>query len=124
MFFYSFLYGIYIIFIIYISSFIEYPIIVLTNISNKYVFTNPWTGNKYDDIKRTFKTVCKLADVKNMRFHDLRHTAATRMVDAGIQLPVVKRILNHANIQTTMRYAHTMREQEVTAVEVLANYNC
>ena len=92
--------------------------------NNKYVFTNPWTGNKYNDIKRTFKTVCKLADVKNMRFHDLRHTAATRMVDAGIQLPVVKQILNHANIQTTMRYAHTMREQEVTAVEALANYNC
>lgn len=59
-----------------------------------------------------------------MRFHDLRHTAATRMVDAGIQLPVLKQILNHANIQTTMRYAHTMREQEVSAVEALANYNC
>jgi integrase len=48
----------------------------------------------------------------------------TRMVDAGIQLPVVKQILNHANIQTTMRYAHTMSEQEVTAIEALANYNC
>ena len=90
---------------------------------NKYVFTNPYTGTKYTDIKKSFKTVCKLANVKNLRFHDLRHTGATRMVDAGVPLPVVKQILNHANIQTTMRYAHTMREQEISAVEALANYN-
>lgn len=45
------------------------------------------------------------------------------MVAAGVPLPVVKQILNHANIQTTMRYAHTMREQEISAVEALANYD-
>ena len=45
------------------------------------------------------------------------------MVAAGVPLPVVKQILNHASIQTTMRYAHTMREQEISAVEALANYN-
>ena len=38
-------------------------------------------------------------------------------------LPVVKAIHNHANIQTTMRYAHTIREQEISAVEILANFN-
>lgn len=90
---------------------------------NQYVFTNPCTGTKYNDIKKCFKTVCKLAGVENLRFHDLRHTGATRMVAAGVPLPVVKQILNHANIQTTMRYAHTMREQEISAVEALANYN-
>ncbi|MCM1266221.1 MAG: site-specific integrase [Candidatus Gastranaerophilales bacterium] len=91
--------------------------------NNIYVFTNPYTGTKYNDIKKCFKTVCKLANVKNLRFHDLRHTGATRMVAAGVPLPVVKQILNHASIQTTMRYAHTMREQEVLAVEALANFN-
>lgn len=90
---------------------------------NQYVFTNPYTGTKYNDIKKCFKTVCKLAGVENLRFHDLRHTGATRMVAAGVPLPVVKQILNHANIQTTMRYAHTMREQEISAVEALANYD-
>lgn len=89
---------------------------------NIYVFTNPYTGTKYNDIKKCFKTVCKLAEVKNLRFHDLRHTGATRMVAAGVPLPVVKQILNHASIQTTMRYAHTMREQEISAVEALANF--
>lgn len=91
--------------------------------NNTYVFTNPYTGTKYNDIKKCFKTVCKLANVKNLRFHDLRHTGATRMVAAGVPLPVVKEILNHASIQTTMRYAHTMREQEISAVEALANFD-
>ena len=91
--------------------------------NNKYVFTNPYTGTKYNDIKKCFKTVCQLAGVKNLRFHDLRHTGATRMVAAGVPLPVVQQILNHASIQTTMRYAHTMREQEISAVEALANFN-
>ena len=90
--------------------------------NNKYVFTNPMTGTKYNDIKRGFKTVCKLANMKNLRFHDLRHTGATRMVAAGVPIPVVQEILNHANIQTTMRYAHTMREQEISAVEALASF--
>lgn len=93
-----------------------------TQSHNEYVFTNPYTGTKYTDIKKCFKTVCKLANVKNLRFHDLRHTGATRMVAAGVPLPVVKEILNHASIQTTMRYAHTMREQEISAVEALANF--
>ena len=94
-----------------------------TQSHNKYVFTNPYTGTKYNDIKKCFKKVCELAEVKNLRFHDLRHTGATRMVAAGVPLPVVKQILNHASIQTTMRYAHTMREQEISAVEALANFN-
>lgn len=93
-----------------------------TSFQNKYVFTNPLTSTKYVDIKKTFKSVCNLAKVENLRFHDLRHTGATRMVDAGVPLPVVKQILNHANIQTTMRYTHTMREQEISAVEALASY--
>jgi len=46
----------------------------------------------------------------------------SKIIAAGVPLPVVKQILNHASIQTTMRYAHTMREQEVSAVEALANF--
>ena len=88
-----------------------------------YVFTNPKTNTKYIDITKAFKTICSLAGVINFRFHDLRHTGATRMVAAGIPLPIVKEILNHAKIQTTMRYTHTINKQKVLAVEALANYN-
>lgn len=79
-----------------------------TESQNKYVFTNPITNDRYVDIKKDFKTVCELANVEKLRFHDLRHTAATRMVACGVPLPAVKEILNHASINTTMRYAHTI----------------
>ena len=88
----------------------------------RYTYIKLKDGTKYNDIKKCFKTVCKLANVQNLRFHDLRHTGATRMVAAGVPITVVKQILNHASIQTTMRYAHTMREQEISAVEALANF--
>lgn len=87
-----------------------------------YVFTNPKTNTKYQDITKSFKTICKLANIKNLRFHDLRHTGATRMVASGIPLPIVKEILNHAKIQTTMRYAHTIHAQKISAIEALSNY--
>ncbi len=93
-----------------------------TESQNKYVFTNPITNDRYVDIKKAFKTVCELANVEKLRFHDLRHTAATRMVACGVPLPAVKEILNHASINTTMRYAHTMRAQKESAVEALSNY--
>jgi len=74
------------------------------------------------DITKGFKTICKIVNINNLRFQDLRHTGATRMVASGVPLPIVKEILNHAKIQTTMRYAHTIQSQKIEAVELLANY--
>ena len=39
-------------------------------------------------------------------FHSFRHTCCSRLVQAGVSLPVVKQWMGHASIQTTMRYAH------------------
>jgi len=61
------------------------------------------------------------AAVGNLRFHDLRHTAATYMVTGGIDLDTVKEIPGHATIQMTMRYAHPTPENKRHAVEVLAS---
>ncbi len=90
-------------------------------ISN-FVFTSQWTGKNYADFKRAFPSICKAADIEGLRFHDLRHTAATRMVAAGIDLIVVQDILGHADIHTTMRYAHPVPERKLLAVEALANF--
>jgi integrase len=56
----------------------------------------------------------------DLRFHDLRQTAATQMVIGGIDLVTVKEILGHATIQMTMRYAHPTPENKRHAVEVLS----
>lgn len=75
---------------------------------NEYVFLNP-SGDPYtrhDSLKRSFEGACSRANINGLRFHDLRHTAATRMVEAGVNIVAVSRILGHASITTTMRYAH------------------
>ena len=89
---------------------------------SEYVFTNPLTQTKYYDLKRVFSNVCKIANVEDFRFHDLRHTAATRMVGSGVPITIVKDILGHSDIHTTMRYAHAITEQTLSAVETLSNY--
>lgn len=49
----------------------------------EYVFTNPDTGTRYTDVKKSFSAACREAGVTNFTFHDLRHTFGTRLADAG-----------------------------------------
>lgn len=56
----------------------------------------------YQDIKKAFNSAKERAGIENFRFHDLRHTVATRLVEKGIDLAVVQDLLAHSNIQTTM----------------------
>ena len=59
------------------------------------------------DIRREWDAVREaVPELAAVRWHDLRHTAASRMVAAGISIFDVAKILGHANIQMTMRYAH------------------
>jgi integrase len=62
--------------------------------------------DEYKDTKTAFLKAVKRAKIPPCRFHDLRHTAATRLVLAGVDLATVKELLGHASISTTMRYAH------------------
>ncbi len=76
----------------------------------------------YQDIKKAFNTAKEKAGIKNFRFHDLRHTVATRLVEKGIDLAVVQDLLAHSNIQTTMRYAHPVPKRKLEAIQALDMY--
>lgn len=90
--------------------------------NNYYVFTNPDTGTRYGSIHKAFTTACKMANVPNFRFHDTRHTFASRAIEKNTPVPVLQEILNHRNIKTTMRYVHNSFEQKLSAVNSLDNY--
>lgn len=75
---------------------------------NQFVFLSQ-EGKPYkrhDSLKGAFERLCKKAGISGLRFHDLRHTAATRMIEAGASIVSVSKILGHADLKTTMRYTH------------------
>jgi integrase len=85
-----------------------------------YVFCNPTTKERIKDVKTAFKAACRRGEISDLRFHDLRHTAATKMIEAGVDLVTVSKILGHSSIQMTMRYAHPTPENMQRAVGKLA----
>lgn len=59
-----------------------------------------------DNVKRSFTAARNAAGLSDVRFHDLRHTAATRLVRGELPLPEVGRILGHTQPKTTYRYVN------------------
>ena len=58
------------------------------------------------DPRTSFETLLRNCKIDNFRFHDLRHTCASYLVQAGVELLKVAAHLGHKNIQSTLRYAH------------------
>jgi integrase len=61
----------------------------------------------------------KKADVKRFRFHDLRHTFATRLVQAGADIYTVQKLGRWKTISMVMRYAHHHPESLCAGIEIL-----
>jgi integrase len=72
------------------------------------VFAHPHSGRPLDRTKltRRFKQACADAGVRAVRFHDLRHTFATRLAASGQPLRTIQEFLGHADSKTTQIYAH------------------
>lgn len=58
------------------------------------------------EIKHFWAAICRTADIKDCRIHDLRHTYASILASAGLSLPVIGALLGHTQPNTTARYSH------------------
>ncbi len=75
--------------------------------------------NKRNLQQRVFRKACKKAGIHDATWHDLRHTYASRLVEGGVDLYVVKELLGHSSILMTQRYAHLKPDRLKAAVAVL-----
>ena len=84
-----------------------------------YVFPSPKTVGRLTDIKKGFRRAVDMAEIENLRFHDLHHTFATRLADAGTDAYTLMEIMGHADLPTTMIYVHASGDAGRRAVEKL-----
>ncbi len=84
----------------------------------EWVFPGP-DESPLTTIQKSWSTIRQAAKIPQLRFHDLRHTFATRILEKGAHIKTVKELLGHADIATTARYLHATDETKRKAVELL-----
>jgi integrase len=86
-----------------------------------YVFTNhernnePFTSHRLNE---TLEPICEKAGLRKITWHVLRHTFATQLTLRSVPLTVVKELLGHSSITTTMRYSHVGPSALRSAIEM------
>ena len=90
--------------------------------SEEFVFINRKTGLNLTDVKKAFRSACVEAGIENFKFHDLRHTAGTRLADTGADAFTIAEVLGHTTLQMTKRYTHATDRRKREAVEALSRY--
>jgi integrase len=90
----------------------------LQGIEGEGVFCNR-QGKAYRSFRTAFERAVRKAGITDFTFHDLRHTFASRLVMAGVDLPTVKELLGHKDITMTLRYSHLSSDHKQAAVRKL-----
>ena len=88
---------------------------------------SPWvfckkSGERYRTINWVFNKAVRQADIENFHIHDLRHTFASWLVSAGVELTKIRDLLGHSSVIMTERYAHLAPDRLHDAVNVLDGF--
>jgi integrase len=81
------------------------------------VFPSPKTGARLDNINNAFEHLMRDAQITEFRFHDLRHTFASRLVQAGVDLNTTRELMTHSDIKMTLVYAHLNPDHKQAALK-------
>jgi integrase len=90
-------------------------------VDSAYVFPGKG-GRRLVDIRSRFNRALRAAGIEGVVFHDLRHTFASHLVMAGVDLLTVKEFLGHKDIKMTLRYAHLAPDYKRAAISRLDTY--
>lgn len=85
-----------------------------------YVVPNPETKKPYGNLFCAWDTARKRAGLPDVRMHDLRHSFASNLVNAGQSIYVVSKLLGHTQVKTTARYSHLSDATLLSAVDLAA----
>lgn len=66
-----------------------------------------------NSLTQAFRRICKKADIRDLRFHNLRHEATTRLFEKGFNIMEVSSITGHKDLKMLKRYTHLKAEDLV-----------
>lgn len=92
---------------------------VLRQKDNPYVFCGVKQGQPIINLQKPWRRIRSMANLDDVRLHDLRHTFASVAVMNGMSLPIVGALLGHSKPQTTARYAHLASDPLLEAAELI-----
>lgn len=78
-----------------------------------------WRNKPMSDPREWFGAACEEAKIEGVTWHTLRHTFASRLVMAGVDLKTVQDLMGHKTIAMTARYAHLSPAHKLSALERL-----
>ena len=90
-----------------------------------FVFASPITGTVYEPrtFEDVFKRTLREAGLEDINFHALRHTFATRTLEAGMDIKVLSSILGHAQASTTLNlYAHALPDHKKQSMDKMSAF--
>lgn len=84
---------------------------------NPYILPGRVTGKPIVNITKPWLRIRKLAEIEDVRLHDLRRTCGSWLAQSGNSLQLIGKVLNHKNLKTTEVYARLAEDQVRTALE-------
>lgn len=73
------------------------------------------------NVSQRFKALTRKAGIDDLHLHDLRHTFASRLAMAGVQLLTIKELMGHRSVEMALRYSHLSPDHKLEAVERLTS---
>ena len=92
-------------------------LLIELGVKNKgYLFVNPKTNKPYTTVRKAFNTALKKACIEDFKFHDLRRTVGTWLLNSGVDIRTIQSLLDHSDVRTTERYLAITNENNFNAL--------